>query len=33
MIEPIADVEDLRRHLQWAVEVEHSTIPPYEYAM
>ena len=33
MIEPISDVEDLRRHLQWAVEVEHSTIPPYEYAM
>ena len=33
MVEPIADVEDLRRHLQWAVEVEHSTIPPYEYAM
>jgi hypothetical protein len=33
MVEPITDVEDLRRHLQWAVEVEHSTIPPYEYAM
>ena len=33
MVEPIADVEDLRRHLQWAVEVEHATIPPYEYAM
>jgi hypothetical protein len=33
MVEPIDDVEDLRRHLQWAVEVEHSTIPPYEYAM
>ena len=33
MVEPIADIEDLRRHLQWAVEVEHSTIPPYEYAM
>ena len=32
MVEPIADVADLRRHLQWAVEVEHSTIPPYEYA-
>ena len=25
--------EDLRRHLQWAIEVEHCTIPPYEYAM
>jgi hypothetical protein len=33
MVEPIADIEGLRRHLQWAVEVEHSTIPPYEYAM
>jgi rubrerythrin len=33
MVEPITDVEDLRRHLQWAIEVEHSTIPPYEYAM
>lgn len=33
MVEPITDVEDLRRHLQWAVEVEHCTIPPYEYAM
>jgi hypothetical protein len=33
MAEPIADVLDLRRHLQWAVEVEHSTIPPYEFAM
>ncbi len=33
MVEPIADVEDLRRHLQWAVEVEHCTIPPYECAV
>jgi hypothetical protein len=33
MVEPIADVEELRRHLQWAVEIEHCTIPPYEYAM
>jgi len=33
VVEPITDVEDLRRHLQWAVEVEHATIPPYEYAM
>lgn len=32
MVDAIADVEDLRRHLQWAVEVEHSTIPPYECA-
>ena len=33
MVEPIGDLGDLRRHLQWAIEVEHSTIPPYEYAM
>ena len=33
MITPITDVASLRRHLQWAIEVEHSTIPPYEYAM
>jgi hypothetical protein len=33
MVEPIGDVADLRRHLQWAVEVEHSTVPPYVYAM
>jgi hypothetical protein len=29
----IADVEDLRRHLQWAITVEHATIPPYLCAM
>jgi hypothetical protein len=33
VIEAISHVEDLRRHLQWAIEVEHCTIPPYEYAM
>ena len=33
MVETIGDIEDLRRHLQWAIEVEHSTIPPYECAM
>ena len=33
MVDPIADVEELRHHLQWAVEMEHCTIPPYEYAM
>jgi hypothetical protein len=33
MVEPIRDLVDLRRHLQWAVEVEHATIPPYEVAM
>lgn len=26
-------VEELRRHLQWAVELEHSTIPPYLCAL
>jgi CDGSH-type Zn-finger protein len=25
----IADVDSLRRHLQWAIELEHGTIPPY----
>lgn len=33
MVDAISDIEDLRRHLQWAVEIEHSTIPPYEAAM
>jgi Ferritin-like len=30
---PITDVADLRRHLQWAITVEHATIPPYQCAM
>src|SRR6478672_6484479 len=25
----IRDIESLRSHLQWAIELEHSTIPPY----
>ncbi|MFJ5270791.1 ferritin-like protein [Streptomyces sp. NPDC088358] len=29
----IATLEDLRRHLQWAIEVEHSTLPPYLTAL
>ena len=29
----IATMEDLRRHLQWAITVEHATIPPYQCAM
>ncbi len=33
MVDAISDIEDLRRHLQWAVEIEHATIPPYETAM
>src|SRR5450631_3923806 len=30
---PIASIEDLQRHLQWALELEHSTIPPYLCAL
>jgi CDGSH-type Zn-finger protein/rubrerythrin len=30
---PINDLPSLRRHLQWAVELEHSTIPPYLTAL
>lgn len=30
---PISSVENLREHLQWAIELEHSTIPPYLYAL
>ncbi|WP_231115010.1 ferritin-like domain-containing protein [Lentzea aerocolonigenes] len=26
-------LEDLRRHLQWAIELEHATIPPYLCAL
>lgn len=26
-------LEQLREHLQWAIELEHATIPPYLYAM
>lgn len=29
----IATLDDLRRHLQWAVELEHATIPPYMCAL
>jgi hypothetical protein len=29
----IATLEDLRRHLQWAIEIEHSTLPPYMTAL
>ncbi|MHB8672026.1 MAG: ferritin-like domain-containing protein, partial [Acidimicrobiales bacterium] len=25
----ISSVGSLRRHLQWAIELEHATIPPY----
>lgn len=29
----IQDIPDLQRHLQWALELEHSTIPPYLCAL
>lgn len=29
----INTLEDLRRHLQWAIELEHATIPPYRCAL
>ncbi len=29
----ITTVEDLRRHLQWAIELEHATLPPYLCAL
>jgi CDGSH-type Zn-finger protein len=29
----IATIEDLRQHLQWAVELEHATLPPYLCAL
>lgn len=29
----IATIEDLRDHLQWAIELEHSTLPPYLCAL
>ena len=30
---PIASLPDLRRHLQWAIELEHATLPPYLCAL
>ena len=29
----IDTIDDLRRHLQWAIELEHATIPPYLCAL
>ena len=29
----IATVESLREHLQWAIELEHFTLPPYLCAL
>ncbi len=30
---PIKTLESLREHLQWAIEIEHATIPPYLCAL
>ncbi|MFE9666587.1 ferritin-like protein [Microbispora bryophytorum] len=30
---PITTLDDLREHLQWAVELEHATLPPYLCAL
>jgi Ferritin-like len=32
-MKPITTLDDLHRHLQWALELEHSTIPPYLCAL
>ncbi|WP_280270149.1 ferritin-like domain-containing protein [Nocardia wallacei] len=32
-IPAIDSLDDLRRHLQWAIELEHATIPPYLCAL
>src|SRR5262245_43413283 len=30
---PVTSIESLRDHLQWAIELEHSTLPPYLCAL
>jgi CDGSH-type Zn-finger protein len=30
---PVTTLNDLREHLQWAIELEHSTLPPYLCAL
>jgi len=30
---PVTTLEDLREHMQWAIELEHSTLPPYLCAL
>jgi CDGSH-type Zn-finger protein len=30
---PVNSLDDLREHLQWAIELEHSTLPPYLCAL
>jgi hypothetical protein len=32
-VRAIGTLDDLRRHLQWAIELEHATIPPYMCAL
>ena len=32
-VRTITSLESLREHLQWAIELEHSTIPPYLCAL
>jgi CDGSH-type Zn-finger protein len=32
-VAPIATIDSLREHLQWAIELEHSTLPPYLCAL
>jgi CDGSH-type Zn-finger protein len=29
----ITDIESFRRHVQWAIELEHGTLPPYLFAL
>jgi hypothetical protein len=29
----IENIESLRRHLQWAMQIEHGTLPPYLCAL
>ncbi|WP_112238459.1 ferritin-like domain-containing protein [Kribbella monticola] len=33
VLAPIRTLESLREHLQWAIELEHATLPPYLYAL
>jgi len=33
LLEAITSLESIREHLQWAIELEHSTIPPYLCAL
>jgi len=33
LVGTITSLENLRGHLQWAIELEHTTIPPYLCAL